>query len=501
MEKKTILTVTDIDKSFGPTHALDHVNVELKTGEIRALIGENGSGKSTLSSVIAGVLMPDSGTMTLNGQPYKPHTMLDAAENKIAMIVQEMATINNISVAANIFAGKEVQFRKNGLINKRAMNAAAKKALERIGITDIDPATNISRISFEERKMVEMARAFNMEPNILIVDETTTALTQKGRDVLYKLIQGMKEEGKSVLFISHDMDEVMTQCDSVTVMRDGKMIQTLTREEMNLDAIRFLMIGRDINGSMYRADMKASKLDEVALKFDDVCSEDTVRHVSFELHNGEILGIGGLTESGMHEVGKVAFGLTVPDTGVVSLPSRNVRITDPKSSIRQKMAYVSKNRDQEALMLTAPIKDNVVLPTFDKLKKGILIAKGSENKLTKEMCTKLEVKMAAISQNVSDLSGGNKQKVVLAKWLGNDSELLIMDCPTRGIDIGVKQAIYRLMEQLKAEGKAILMISEDMPELIGMSDRILIMNDGKITGDFSRDDNLTEADLIKCMIS
>ena len=307
MEKKTILTVSEIDKSFGPTHALDHVTVELKTGEIRALIGENGSGKSTLSSVIVGVLQPDSGSMTLNGQPYKPHTMLDASENKIAMIVQEMATINNISVAANIFAGKETRFRKNGLINKRAMNAAAKKALEAIGITDIDPATNISKISFEERKMVEMARAFNEEPNILIVDETTTALTQKGRDVLYKLIQGMKNEGKSVLFISHDMNEVMEQCDSVTVMRDGKMIQTLTKEEMNIDAIRFLMIGRDINGSMYREDMKATKQDEVALKFEDVCSEDTVRHVSFELHNGEILGFGGLTECGMHELGKVAF--------------------------------------------------------------------------------------------------------------------------------------------------------------------------------------------------
>lgn len=501
MKKELIMKISGIDKSFGSTHALEQVSVNLFSGEIRALIGENGSGKSTLSGVISGSVQPDSGTMVLFGKPYAPHSVITANENKVAMIVQEMATINGITVAANMFAGNEMQFSNKGIVNRKKMNQAALKALECIGITDIDPTRLIDAISFEDRKMVEMARALYYQPEILIVDETTTALSQRGREILYTVMRKMKEKGKTVLFISHDLSEIMEQCDCVTVMRDGKVVATLEKDEMSVDKIRFLMIGRDINDEYYRADKKCSYNDEVTLRFEDVCAFDTVQHISFGLHKGEILGIGGLTDSGMHDVGKVAFGLIEPDNGKVVLPKENVVVQSPMVAIRNGVGYVSKNRDQEALMLSSSIRENIVLPSLNRLKKGFVIKNSGEKKLAKSMCKMLDTKMNSINQHCMYLSGGNKQKVALSKWIGNESDILILDCPTRGIDIGVKQSIYKLMQELKAAGKSILMISEEMPELLGMCDTVVIMKDGKISKSFTRDEEPQEADIIKYMIS
>lgn len=501
MEKEIVLRVEEITKMFASTKALGNVTIHFHKGEVRGLIGENGSGKSTLSNVISGQLHPDSGKMFLRGEPYKPADSIDARNHKICMIVQEMGTIDNLTVAANIFLGQEDLFRKNGLINVQLMNEAAAKVLAEIEADFIDPVKLVNKMSFEDRKIVEMARAMYQKPDILIVDETTTALSQQGRRLLYQIIARLKESNKTVIFISHDLEEVMSKCDTISVMRDGTYIDTLNVKQCTPNQVRQLMVGREIGNMFYRADYEHEYDDAVALECENVCC-GILDHVSLQLHRGEILGIAGLTDSGIHEIGKVLFGLVPPAAGSVHVWNEGKKsyVKTPGAAIRAKIGYLSKNRDQEALMLLASIKDNITLPSLDLLKKGFIIPPKNERQMADHGVKQLQIKMRDINQYVMYLSGGNKQKVVLAKWLENGSEILILDCPTRGIDVGVKAAIYRLMEELKAQNKAILMISEELPEVIGMSDRLLVFKDGQVTKEFMRAPDVTESTVIEYMI-
>lgn len=502
MKQETVLRVQGITKLFASTRALVDVTLDFKSGEIRGLIGENGSGKSTLSNVISGQLQPDEGTMELHGQPYRPTNNVDAKNHKICMIVQEMGTIDGLSVAANIFLGKEDLFQNRaGLLDTKRMNAEAGRILKEIGVEYIQPTALVNRMPFEDRKIVEMARAMYLEPEILIVDETTTALSQKGRDILYAIINRMKDEDKTVIFISHDLEEVMDKCDTISVMRDGSYVDTLAVKSCTPSQIRQLMVGREISDEYYRSDYSHEYSDKVALECTDI-NAGILKNISLQLHRGEILGLAGLTDCGIHELGKVLFGLITPATGKVTAYKEDgpIEIKKPITAINAKMGYVSKNRDQEALMLLSSIQDNISLPSLDMLKKGFLIPPKSEKELAQRGAEQMQIKMRGIDQTVMYLSGGNKQKVVLAKWIGNGSEILILDCPTRGIDVGVKAAIYRLMEELKAQGKAILMISEELPEVIGMSDRILVLKDGEVQKEFLRGPDVTESVIIEYMI-
>jgi ribose transport system ATP-binding protein len=495
-----ILKIEGINKTFVSTKAVVDVSFEIHKGEVRGLIGENGSGKSTLSSMISGSLQPDSGKMYKNGQEYRPSSMLDARKKGISILVQEVGTINDITVAENIFLGKEDTFSRTGLVNKKKMNEAARKVLADIGASYIKPDETINNVSFEDRKLIEVAMAMYDKPDFLILDETTTALSQKGREKIYSIIENMKNEGKTVLFISHDLQELQQVCDNITVLRDGQLIKTISKEEISIDSMRQLMIGRDLTGHYYREDFEASYEEEIVLKVENVSLGKTLQDISLELYKGEILGIGGLTDCGMHELCKVIFGVTKPDSGSVTLVRQNKIINSAKDAVRNKMGFLPKNREEEGLMPAASIKDNIVLMSLDKLKKGFFITKKSEKSLAKEQSDALRIKMASINQAVVNLSGGNKQKVVIARWLANDSEILIMDCPTRGIDIGVKASIYALMEDLKKAGKSIIMVSEELPELLGMSDRIIILKDGKYSGSFLRSKDLNEEKVIQKII-
>ena len=474
------------------------MDLELYRGEVRGLIGENGSGKSTLASMIAGSLKPNSGRMSMNDAPYAPSSMLDGRNAGISILVQEMGTIDGLSITENIFLGKESTFTKAGFIDKKGMNEEAKRVLGLIGAADIDPKSLIDDISFEDRKLLEVAISIHDDPEILILDETTTALSQKGRDKIYQIIGDMRRAGKTVLLISHDLSELEDQCDRVSVLRDGCLVKTLEKDEINLDAMRRLMIGRDLTGKYYRSDEACSFGKEIVLKAEDIRLGRTLRGVSLELHKGEILGIGGLTDCGMHELCKIIFGVIKPDAGSVTVSGRTIRSAE--QAIASGIAYIPKNREQEALLLSGSIKDNIALMSYDKLKKGPYISRRSERELAQEQAALLQIKMVSIKQRSLFLSGGNKQKVVIGRWLANDSEILIMDCPTRGIDIGVKAAIYELMEELKNEGKSIIMVSEELPELIGMSDRILILKDGAQTATFERSADLSEERIIHEMI-
>jgi len=498
MENSNILVAEKVSKSFGPVNALSDVDITIGSGEIRGLIGENGSGKSTFASICAGIQRADSGTLLLCGQEYKPGNTIDAMNRGVSMVIQEQGTISGISVAANIFLGKEKLFRKHGILNAARMEQEAQKLLDFIGADFIKAHDIIDTLTFEDRKLVELARTQYCDPKLWIIDETTTALTVTGRELLYKLMKKTRDKGCSVLFISHDIDEIQRMCDSLTILRDGVVTANLYKEDFDEDKIKQLMIGREMSGHYYREDTQGTCSDESVLEAREVCA-GILKNVTVSLHKGEILGLGGLNDCGIHELGKVMAGLISPDSGKV-YEYGTKEVTDIGWAVDHGIGYVSKNRNTESMMPVGSIADNICLPSLKELSLHKLIRKKTQKTFAEKWSETLEVKSNSVYQFCNALSGGNKQKVVLAKWLGKDSSILILDCPTRGIDIKTKASIYHLIEDLKKKGKSILLISEELPELIGMSDRIVILKDGAVSGEFQRAEGLTEAKLIQKMI-
>ena len=503
MDNELILSAHKVCKAFGPTRALIDVDVEIRKGEIRGLIGENGSGKSTFSSIVAGALSMDSGELELHGEKYSPKSMVDAQNHGVAMIVQEAATFPRLDVASNIFAGRLDQFTKHGFLDRKKQYEAADRILEEIGVPEIKGRMNIEQLNFEDRKIVEIARAMVHDPEILIIDETTTALAAKGRALIYKLIDRMHEQNKAVLFISHDLDELMRVCNTITVLRDGLIIDTLDKSNMSVPKMRSLMIGRELKGNYYRPDFECTYQEDVLLKADHVSLRPYFKNIDVTLHKGEILGFGGLSNCGMHELGRVLFGLDKTLTGSVTLykDGKAINIKNPTVAVDNDMAYVSKDRDKESIILTSSIKNNIVMPAQKKLRKAFgFVSPGAEKKLADRQISVMSIKCRNGNQLVKELSGGNKQKVVFSKWLGTDSDVFILDCPTRGIDVGVKADMYRLITELKNAGKGIIMISEELLELMGMSDRMMIFKDGEMVKEFRRSADLQEKDLIEYII-
>ncbi len=499
MDKKTMLVAEHIDKRFGMTHAVNDVSISIAAGEVRALIGENGSGKSTFCQMLCGIYTIGGGTFTLDGQQLHIRNQVEANDAGIAIIVQEMGTLSGLTVAENIFLGHEEPFMHMGIKDTRAMNKAAQKLLDDYGFGRIKAGTMIDRYNFEDRKLVEIVKATYFKPKILVIDETTTALSQNGRLELFKIMDQVRNYGRSVIFISHDLGEVLTRSDSISILRDGEYIDTVKAADVTEDDLKRLMVGREIGSAYYRTDYGAPVSDEVVLSVKGVSVPGEIEDISFELHRGEILGFGGLSECGMHEVGKAIFGASWNRQGSVTLAD-GTAINDIPTAIKHSVAYTSKDRDNESIILNESIRNNVVLPSLDDLANHGLLSGRKLTQFANEHATNMQTKMQGVQQFVSDLSGGNKQKVVLARWIGKGSDLLVLDSPTRGIDVKVKQAIYALMADMKKQGKSIIMISEEIPELLGMSDRIFVMKDGRINGEFLRDPALSEEDLIAKMV-
>ena len=498
---EVLLEIKKMNKTFGPIVALKDVDLTVSRGEIHGLIGENGSGKSTITSIAAGMQGATSGEMFFKGEPWKPDSMVHAQAKGISMILQEANTIPNCTVAENLFAGQEDRFSTFGFISTGKMNRAADELLDKFGLAHIRGRDVINRYGFEDRKLVEIARAVTDDTEILVVDETTTALSFEGREILYRIMHELADKGKAVIFISHDMDEILEQCTKLTVLRDGEIRGTLNHDEMTapgaVSEIRKLMVGRDIGDKFYRSDYDPSCSDEVVLSFEGVNTAQ-IKDFNLEVHAGEIVGLGGLSGCGMHEIGRLAFGIGDLDSGSVKL--RGQQIKDAVDAVGKGIGYISKNRDQEAVILEGPIGANIVQPSLRDLGKHLVILPKAEKKMAKEQIDLLAIKCTNENQWVNTLSGGNKQKVSFAKWIAKGSNVVIMDCPTRGVDIGVKQAMYQLITDMKNEGKAILMISEELAELIGMSDRMIIMKDFKAVKEFTRSPELTETDIIEYMI-
>ncbi len=499
MKKEVIVDVKHMNKTFGSTVALNDVSIEVRRGEIQGLIGENGSGKSTVTSIISGMQKADSGEMFFRGEKWEPSSMLFALEKGIGMIVQENGTVPGITVAENIFLGETDQFKTFGIVNRKEMILKGQQALDTIGASHIDAGQITGSLDMQDRKLIEIAKIMVKKPEVLVVDETTTALSQIGRDIIYKIMNQMKEDNKAVIFISHDLDEIMQVCDSLTVLRDGKIIVTFSKEEFDEERIKTSMIGREMQGDYYRSDYDGSYSSEVVMEMQDVNLKDQLKNFNLQIHKGEILGIGGLSHCGMHTLGKVLFGACKPSSGKVLIRGRELK--DEADAMKEQIGYAAKDRDIESLCLNASIRDNIAIGGFNRFAShNFLVFPGKEKKYVQKQIDELSVKCAEMNQYVSALSGGNKQKVVFGKWIGRGSEILILDCPTRGVDIGVKQAMYQLMYQMKKEGKSIVIISEEMTELIGMADRLIVMKDGAIKKEFPRSESLSESDIIQYMI-
>ncbi len=494
------MQVKGITKTFGPTVALHDVEITVHRGEVRGLIGENGSGKSTVTSIYAGMQKADQGEMFFLGKPWAPKSMVEAMNNGVGMIVQETGTVPDITVAENIFLGESQAFKnKLGFVSRKALFSAAQKALDDIGASHIRAEMMTSMLDMQDRKLIEIAKVWMKNPEIFVVDETTTALSQKGRDIIYDLMNRMRESNRCVVFISHDLEEIMEKCDALTVLRDGSIIRTFDKHEFNADDIRSAMIGRELEGSYYRNDDNNSYSDEVILELSDANLTDQLIDVNLQVHKGEILGIGGLSHCGMHTLGKVLYGAVKPTSGTVTC--KGITPKNENHAMKLGMGYVAKDRDVESLCTISSIRDNVSIAGLDLIKnKAGIITRGKEADYVEKNIDLLSTKYYNIDQPISALSGGNKQKVVFAKWIGCGSEILILDCPTRGVDIGVKQAMYQLLYYMKCEGKTIVMISEEMAELMGMCDRLVIMKDGKIGHEFMRKDGYNDNEIIKYMI-
>ena len=496
-----ILEIRDLYKSFGPTHANKNINLTLRKGEIRGLVGENGSGKSTLISQIAGVQMPDRGEMYVNGELFCPRSPLDAYKHKISMVLQELGVVGNLPVGVNVFLGRTGQFTKNGIVSLKAINRAAAEQFEKweLPMPPLNRATG--GLMIETRKIIELTRALSVDPDILLLDEITQSLSLNNRQKLYGLLQKLKSMGRSVIVITHDVEEMLEIADSITVLRDGEVVGEVVSADTTADEVKRMMVGREISGDYYRADKDVEFEDEVVLSARNLSVAGELDDVSFDVHAGEILGFCGLSDSGIHSVGKAVFGLSKACGGEVSLTGKKLTIRTPMLALRNKMAYVPKDRDSEALMTGAAVRENFTLPSLGELTGGVgYISSRSLRKLASDMVKRLSVKCRDVSQTVSALSGGNKQKINLGRWLAKDLKLIILDCPTRGVDVGVKAYIYSLMKEAKKSKIATILISDELTEVLGMADRLIVMKDGKITGMIRRDEEFTEQAVIGVMI-
>ncbi len=498
---ETILEIKKLNKYFGPTHANKDIDFSVKKGEIKGLIGENGSGKSTLISQIAGLYHKDTGTMLLGCKEYDPHSPIDANNSGISMVMQELGVVGSLPAGVNVFLGRTGQFTKNGVVSLKALNKAAAEQFEKWDLPKVPLNKLTDGMMIETRKMIELARALSVDPDILLLDEITQSLSMNNRKKLYELLEKLKSMGRSVIVITHDVDELIKITDSITVLRDGEVVGDVVSADTTSEEIKRMMVGREISGDYYRADMKPDYTDEVVLSVSNLTVENRVIDVSFEVHKGEILGFCGLSDSGIHMVGKAVYGLVKPDTGTINLKAKNLAVKKATKSLKNNMAYVPKDRDSEALMIHASILDNLALPSLTELQGGIgFISPKKLKKLAADMTQKLSVKCTDTNQRMDALSGGNKQKVNLGRWLAKDLKLLILDCPTRGVDVGVKAYIYSIMKEAKKNGIAIILISDELTEVLGMADRLIVMKDGRMTKTIRRDEEFTEQSVIGVMI-
>ena len=482
MASRCILEMSNISKSFPGVKALEKVNFKVCAGSVHALMGENGAGKSTLMKVLMGMYHPDGGKIVFDGKEITKYDQRQALEMGITMVHQELSYIPNMTIAENMFLGREIT--RTISVDQKAMLDQTKRLLDRVGI-ELDPKRLMKTLSVSERQMIEIAKCVSYNAKIVIMDEPTSAITDKEVERLFAVIRDLKSEGVGIIYISHKMDEVLKISDEVTVLRDGNFIDTYKTEGTDMNKIIVSMVGRELRKVFPQ---KNNVIGKEALRVENLERRGVFRQISFNVHQGEILGFAGLMGAGRTEIMRALYGLDKLDAGEIYVKGKKTAIRSPKDAIDRKIGLVNEDRKGVGLVLPLSVRKNLTLSNLDKYFKGATIRYKRETQLVDDMIGSLSIKTPSRDQIVKNLSGGNQQKVVLGKLLMDEAEILIMDEPTRGIDIGAKSEIYKLICDLAEKGKAVIVVSSEMPEILGLCDRIIVLHEGRITGELLRKD-------------
>lgn len=491
MTTQTLVTMDNICMEFPGVKALDNVSFELKKGEVHVLLGENGAGKSTLMKILCGVYKKKSGNIIFKGKQVEIKDVHHAQELGISIIYQELNLIPYLTVAENIFIGRQPM--KNGMVDWTQLYKDAKKILVSLNV-DINPRAKIIDLGIAQQQMVEVAKATSCNADVLVMDEPTSALTDKEIKELFRIIHTLKKSGVGIIYISHRLEEIKQVGDRATVLRDGKYIDTVQFDNgvVDLNNIIKLMVGRDL---VQKYPPKDTVIGDELFRVENISTKDFLKNCSFSVKRGEILGVSGLMGAGRTELMRAVLGVDKRTSGDIYIRGKKVQIKNFGDAVKHRIAYLSEDRKGQGLVLVFDVKQNITLANLDNLLKGGLLNLRKEKEDAKKLVSALNIKTPSMKQKVKYLSGGNQQKVVLAKWLYTECDILIFDEPTRGIDVGAKVEIYKLMIDLARNGKAIIMISSELPEILGMSDRITVMHDGGIAGELT----IEEADQVKIL--
>jgi rhamnose transport system ATP-binding protein len=493
-EAQALLEVHDVTKSFGAVAAVQGVSFPLYAGEAHALVGENGAGKSTIVKMLAGVHRPDTGTLRVGGADAEFHGPADAKAAGIAVIYQEPTLFPDLSVAENIAMGNQPLTRL-GQIDRRAMNATAVKLFTRLGV-QLDPTRPARGLSIADQQIVEIAKALSSEARILIMDEPTAALSGVEVERLFAVARSLRDEGAAIMFISHRFEEITALCQRVTIMRDGKHVATELVADLTVDDMIRRMVGRDLSALFPKQEVEPG---DIVLQVDGLSREGVFDDITFSVRTGEIVALSGLVGAGRSEIMQAVFGVDPYDTGSVTVEGKRLKPRSPRAAMAAGMALVPEDRRQQGLIMELSVERNVTLPRARKLARLGLLLGGTERDEAYKWTKRLQTKLGRLSDPVGTLSGGNQQKVVLAKWLSTGPKLLILDEPTRGIDVGTKAEVHRLMSSLAADGMAIVMVSSELPEVLGMADRIVVLREGRVATELTRADATEESVMYAAM--
>ncbi len=459
--------------------------MEIEKGEILAIVGENGAGKSTLMNVLFGVYPPTKGELVFEGENMLPFDPLKAQEKGIAMIHQELSLSPALSVAENIFVGR-LPKNKIGMLDKETLGRESKKLLQEVGLGDMDPWTRIRDINVSQQQQVEIAKALSLNAKLLILDEPTSSLTVTEAEKLHEIMMYLKKRGITMLYISHKLDEIMKISDRIMVFRDGELVNKMLTKETTIEEMIASMVGREYSEGYTKKSYKTDYHDDIILEVKNLNVKNKVHDVSFKLHRGEVLGITGLVGAGRSEVLQAVFGADKKQSGTILVEGKEVKIDHPSQAIAQGMGLIPEGRKQQSLFLKFSVKENITIAAFRQvLNKAGLLSTGRENQTAEDYSAKLRVKTPTINQKIVNLSGGNQQKAVIARWLMTKPKILFLDEPTQGIDIGAKNEIYRIIEELAEQGVSIVVVSSEMQETMSLCDRVLVMYEGRLTGELT----------------
>ncbi len=475
------ISMSGIDKSFGTNQVLKNAGFTLESGEIHALMGENGAGKSTLMKILTGVYTKDAGIVKVDGKEVCYHSPQEAEKAGIVFIHQELNVLYDLTVEENMFLGKEIHNRF-GICDKKAMRAEASKVLHQLGVS-IDPARRMNELSVGQQQMIEIAKALMVDAKAIIMDEPTAALTNSETEVLFKVARSLRKKGVSIVYISHRMEEIFDLCDRITILRDGSYIDTKKIVDTDMNDVVKMMIGREI-GERYPE--RHVTIGKEMLRVDHLTSEGVFQNVSFSVHSGEVLGVAGLMGAGRTEIMQAIFGNMPVQSGKIILDGQEVHIKTPIDAMHHGIGFITEDRKVEGLMLDDSIMKNISIANLGKISKHGIISSQKEKELTQKGIEELHIRCTGGDDAAGNLSGGNQQKVVFAKWIYTDPKVLILDEPTRGVDIGAKKEIYSIINELAAKGVAVIMVSSELPEVLGMSDRVLIIREGEVSGIIDR---------------